>query len=217
MGVDLSKTPDTVGSETEWHPWFFREVKSSPLDTRFFRRSYGKQNRWKTYKLRVREIINQIYSRQLEKESSFRRIMNHWLTRYRYLSFVSRACETRQIPRSSNVSFQTSYSFTSTIRENWIHACYSRYWVSRYGRYPNSSNSVCQTGRTPVLAHGTLASLMGNAPTIQSSSRFSNFYTKPVSGAKHKPEKHLWCVLSYTTYFIMRERIINKTFRAVHV
>ncbi|KYN40238.1 hypothetical protein ALC56_05183, partial [Trachymyrmex septentrionalis] len=45
--------------------------------------------------------------------------------------------------------------------------------------------------RTSVLAHGTLASLKGNAPTIQSSSQFSNSYTKFVPSTARKIEEHL--------------------------
>lgn len=52
------------------------------------------------------------------------------------------------------------------------------------------------------LAHGTLALLKGNAPTIQSSSQFSNFHTKSVPGTMRKIEKYR-CVTIYYIYHLL--------------
>ncbi|KYM91207.1 hypothetical protein ALC53_01619 [Atta colombica] len=56
--------------------------------------------------------------------------------------------------------------------------------------YAAASNGA-SLRRTPVLAHGTLASLKGNAPTIQSSSQFSNSYTKFVARTACKIKEYL--------------------------
>lgn len=48
-GVNLSKTPDTVYSETEWHPWPFRDIKFSISIRDSFVQAL--KNEWKIYKL----------------------------------------------------------------------------------------------------------------------------------------------------------------------
>lgn len=132
---------------------------------------------------------------------------SHRLTRILTLVIPLTRLSARQdkFPGSSNVSFPGPRS-TSTIRENWIHACYSSYWVSRYARYPNSSNPVCQPGLTPALAHGTLASLKGNALTMQSSSQSSNFCTSLYTEQQRRKFRGIsstcYCLVLFLIYLI---------------
>lgn len=167
----------------EWHSRLFCDVTFSAINTRATPLARASKNQSKRDINYVADANHKYSTSRGSRRDGNIRLQSSRATSWLVLTLIillTRPRDKTNSPDLGTCRSRPRIRLTSTIRENWIHACYSRYWVSRYARYPNSSNSVYQPGRTPALAHGTSASSKGNALTILSSSQSSNFCTKSI-------------------------------------